>query len=177
MARKKSATAIQRPSDADVKKQFPSIDTLDWYQLFSKDIYVFGRVLADARKVGTSTGRPGPRADVDAKTTLDQIMGEEYTMLPLREVVPIISGHMSIRNLAEETGLNRNRVFKILRGQVEPDSFEIHAFAKAFGKRPSFFIEHRIGYTLSFLHAHMMKNPESSVSAFTKLYEQIGKEG
>lgn len=155
-----------------IKDRFPSIEKLDWDRAFAADIDLWGRVLRDIVKVGQdNTGKPGPRAPLsqkDAAADLRFLMNDEHTMLPLREIVPILSQGMSIRELAEATGLNRNVVHRLMTGVNEPDANEIEHFAKAFRKDPSFFTEYRILYVLSALEAHMSKYPESSVSAYIK---------
>lgn len=162
---------MNRKDYSAIKQQYPSIENLDWEKAFKEDVELFGRVLRDViRHTGERNGRPGPRPVLepkDASEKLRQILEEDYTLLPLREVVPILSRQASIRKLAIATGLDRNLVHKIMSGRIMPDDYEIRAFAKAFNKPPAFFLEYRIGYVLSGLHAHMEKYPESSIRAYT----------
>lgn len=160
-----------------IRSQFPSIDNLDWEKAFRDDTELYGRVWRDILKFDQAgEGRPGPRPALNQETAFKrylQLTDEDFTMLPFSEAVKLLSGNMSSRKLAAKTGLDRNLIQRLLANQDEPDSYELEIFATAFGRRPSYFLEYRIGYVLSMVHAHMVKYPESSVGPYLKVRDKI----
>lgn len=162
-----------------IRAQFPSIDTINWEKVFREDTELYGRVWKDILKYDQAgEGRPGPRPALDpekASKRYLQLTDDDFTMLPFQEALKNISDGMSIRKLAVRTGLDKNLVFHLVTGRREPDAYEMELFATVFGRRPSYFLEYRIGYVLAMVHAHMSKYPESSVSPFIKIRDKLGK--
>lgn len=153
---------------------FPSVRELDWHKVLVEDPQIWVRLRADIEKAGQKTGKPGPRPPLDGRGTIDGVNGEEFTMLPFTEALDRLSRAydpkgLSVRQLADMTGINRNLVHKLMNDKAAPDSYELTLFSSAFGKRPEYFLEYRIGYVLQFFHDFMVNNPESSVPAYTKL--------
>lgn len=171
--------AKKRKDLTAIKAQFPSIDNLDWERAFREDTTLYGRVWRDILKFDQAgEGRPGPRPALDQERAFKrylQLTDDDFTMLPFREAVRSLSNNMSVRKLAELTGLDRNLIQRLLSGHDEPDAYEIEIMASAFGRRPSYFLEYRIGFILSMVHSHMMKFPESSVGPFLKVRDNLGK--
>lgn len=169
----------KRSDLAAIRSQFPSVDTLDWKKAFTADIDLFGRMWKDILKFDQAgEGRPGPRPALDPSTAylrFRQLSEGEYSMLPFREAVRLLAPRTSIRRIAEKTGLDRNLVHRLMKGQVEPDNYEMELFAAAFGRRPSYFLEYRIGFILMLVHEHMMQYPESSVGPYVKVRDALGK--
>jgi hypothetical protein len=164
---------------AAIRAQFPSIDNLDWERAFRLDTELYGRVWKDILKADqVAEGRPGPRPPLDlekASKRYLQLTGEDYVFTPFKEAFRDMIGSDSIRKVSSNTGLDRNLVARLLSGDVEPDNYEMEVIATAYGRRPSYFLEYRIGYVLMMVHAHMMKYPESSVSPYVKVRDRLGK--
>lgn len=160
-----------------IRAQFPSIDNLDWERAFRQDNELYGRVWKDILKFDQAgEGRPGPRPALDptaANARYLQLTGEDFGFQPFPQAFRTLAGRDSIRKISEKTGLDRNLVARLLKGDVEPDNYEMEIVATAYGKLPSFFLEYRIGYVLMMVHAHMLKYPESSVSPFTKVRDRL----
>lgn len=158
---------------AKIRERFPSTAHLDWKKAFDNDIDLFGRILRDVLKVDQSQpGRPGPRPALDYKqgvARLRQLMGQDYTCLPFHEAFKILSDGRSIRHLAVKTGLDRNMVYKLLRGDHAPDVYAMSQVAKSFDKHPSFFLEYRIMYIAAALMERMEWAPESTIGTYRKL--------
>lgn len=161
-----------------IRSQFPSIDNLDWARVFRDDPEVWGRVYRDILKYDQAPdGRPGPRPALDpvrALSRLHQLTDNEFTMLPFREALKILSKNMPVRQMANKTGLERNVIQRILSGTRQPDNYEIRTIAAAFNLKPSYFVEYRIAFILLMMNEHMMRYPESSVPAFLKVRDAIG---
>lgn len=163
-----------------IKEQFPSIDSLDWVEVFRRDGELYGNIWHDILKQDQATGgKPGPRPALSrgqAQFRYLQLQDEDYSMDPFHETVKRISGGMSIRKLAAKTGLDRNLIHRLMTAEIMPDNYEMEVVAGAFGRRPAYFLEYRIGYVLSMIHTHMMKYPESSVGPYMKVRDAIHRE-
>lgn len=156
-----------------IERQFPSTKHLDWKALFDQDIEIFGRILKDVLKADQAApGRPGPRPGLDhevAARRLRQFMGSDYSMLPFSEALGVLANGKSYRAIAAKTGLNRNTIYRLQKGMIEPDSFVMEQVAKAYGKHPSYFIEWRVGYVVGALMKKLESDPEISISVYRKL--------
>lgn len=162
-----------------IRAQFPSIDGLDWEKAFREDTELYGRFWKDILKFDQAgEGRPGPRPALDpskANQRYLQLTGEDYVFLPFKDAFRDLIGNTSIRKVCAHTGLDRNLVHRLLRGEAEPDNYEMEIIATAYGKRPSFFLEYRIGFCLMMVHTHMIKYPESSVGPYVKVRDRLGR--
>ncbi len=159
-----------------IKAQFPSVENLNWEKALSKDIDLFGRILRDILKLEQAVdGRPGPRPSLDmgaATRRLTQLMGNDFTMLPFKEAFAVLANGRSNRHLANITGLNRNTVQRLLRGDMEPDGFEMAVVAETFGKHPSYFTEWRILYITNAIVQRLEWSPDTAVDIFRKIDQQ-----
>lgn len=162
-----------------IRAQFPSLNSLDWEKAFREDTELYGRVWRDILKVDQAVvGRPGPRPALDPQKAGQrylQLTDDDFTMEPFAKAVRVLSKGMSLRRLAALTGLNKDLLHQLTLGKRQPDSYELEIVATAFGRRPSYFLEYRIGYVLSMVHAHMLKYPESSVGPYLKVRDKLGK--
>jgi len=156
-----------------IHKQFPSTTKLDWYKVFEQDPSIMGKILNDILKIDLAEpGKPGKRPALDAKAAeqkLRQYDGSDYTILSFPEAFRILSGNRSIRHIASKTGLDRNMVYRLLRGEVEPTSDTIEIVAVAFNKHPSYFLEYRMGYIFGVLFNKLESIPESTITFYRKI--------
>jgi len=159
-----------------IRSNYPSIDSLKWDKVFDLDPVVAGRIINDIIKIGgPSTGKPGKRPSLDegeASKRYRQIIGEDYSERPFTETFKAMCGNRSIRHVAATTELDRNMVYKLLRG-AEPTVAQMESIAEGFKKAPSFFLEYRIYYVTSWLFDVLVKYPESSIVFYTKLVEGV----
>ncbi len=160
-----------------IKKQFPSVTNLNWDRALERDMDMFGRVLRDILKLEqASPGRPGPRPSLDmpaATRRLNQLMGNDFTMLPFNEAFQVLCGDRSVRHVASMTGLNRNTVQRLLKGDITPDGFEMAVVAETFGKHPSYFHEWRILYITNAIVSRLEYSPDTGIDIYRKMDQQF----
>ncbi len=161
-----------------IKKQYPSIDNVDWFKAFTDDIDLFGRIIRDILKQEAASPRhsgPRPALDYDsAKQRLAQLMGRDYSLDPFPVALKTLGAGRSYRHIALKTGLNRNTIYRLLTGEMEPDGVTMEIIAKAFDKNPSYFIEYRMDGIMAALENHMMKAPELTIDIYRKIYIKRG---
>lgn len=162
---------------AKIREQFPSIDHLDWVEAFRRDGELYGNIWHDILKQDQAQdGRPGPRPALSrglAETRFAQLNDEDFSMEEFPAALKSLGGNASVRQLASKTGLDRNLIYRLQTGEKSPDNYEMEVIATSFGRRPSFFLEYRIGYVLAMIHEHMLKYPESSVGPYRKVRDAI----
>lgn len=174
-----AAAKKKTPWDKRVKiieKEFPGTRSLDWKRAFDSDVSLMGRIIRDILKLDSVVpGRPGPRPQLDEETAQlrwRQLIGQDYSTLPFVDAFGLLMGERSIRHVASICGLDRNLIFRLKKGEVEPGSYELEAIAKAFKRDPSYFCEYRrlvIGKSvLSKLEAH----PEGSIAIYRRLQQK-----
>jgi DNA-binding phage protein len=157
-----------------IKEQYPSVETVDWFGAFTEDIDLFGRVIRDILKQeSASPHHSGPRPALDydtAKQRLAQIMGRDYSVDPFPLAFKTLAAGRSVRHLALKTSLNRNMIYRLLSGHIDPDNATMEIVASAFGKNPSYFLEYRINGIMVALEGNMMKAPEITIDLYRKIF-------
>lgn len=162
-----------------VNEHFPSTAEKDWPELAGDD-EAFERMLQDILKVDQAeTGRSGPRPNLDWDKGIRswrQITGQDYTGLPFHQAFRAVardrSGRVhSMTTIANKTGISRSRVHRLINGAEEPDLQAIALVAQAYGKKPSFFAEHRAEIIARRVIAVLAQNPEYSVSVYRKVVQ------
>jgi hypothetical protein len=156
-----------------IQKHFPHTATLDWYQVFYEDPAVLGRIINDIIKLdGERTGKPGKRPTLDldiAEDKLRKLRGEDHTLFEFKDAFRVLCGNLSIRGVAHKTGLDKSYVHRLQSGDAIPTVETIEVVAKAFKKKPSYFVEYRIGYILATISHKLEQSPETSIHFYKKL--------
>jgi uncharacterized protein YidB (DUF937 family) len=156
---------IQRrfPSSASLRGKDPgraNDANSEWKRAFDNDVDLAGRILKEVLRAEQATpGRLGPRLALDAaqaRPQVDEWLGNDprrpYTTLPFKEALANLAGKRSINSLAIKVGMNRAQVQRLMKGEITPSGEMMEAVAKAFEKRPSYFLEYRVGA----IAAHIM---------------------
>lgn len=155
-----------------IKKEFPTVVNLDWHKVFREDTGILGHLLNDIMKVDLAEpGKPGKRPSIDPKRASErfrQIAGDDFTMLPFTEAFHVLIGDRSIRNVAAKTGLDRNAVYRLMKGG-SPTATEMEKVAVAFKKEPGYFVEYRLSYLFGILYRKMETAPEATVGFYRKV--------
>lgn len=156
-----------------IKAVYPSTAELDWYEVFYQDPMILGKIINDIIKLDQSrSGKPGKRPSLDehgAADRLRKLRDEDHTVLPFPEALKMLAADKSVRGLAAKTGLDKSYVHRLLKGDADPSLEIIEKIAKAFNKRPSYFVEYRVGYILAMLDHKLMSSPETSIVFYNKL--------
>lgn len=156
-----------------IKKQFPSTVNLDFVQVFREDPTVLGSIINDMMRIDLKQGgKPGRRSSATEEEATEyyaRYSNDSYTILPFDEILNVLKGERSVRHMATKCGMHYSRVFTLLKGRDEPTVDEMVQIAKAFGKKPSFFVEYRIAYITGMIAERLRYAPESSVVQYNKL--------
>ncbi len=156
-----------------IRRQFPSTVKLDWYKVFSEDPATLGKVINDILKIDLAEpGKPGKRPSVDPKVAEErwrQITDEDYTFLSFSEAFKDLVGERSIRAVANKTNLDRNLVYRLLQGSIQPSAAVMEQVAKAFKKQPGYFYEYRVAYIFGILSYKLDASREATVSFYQRV--------
>lgn len=163
-----------------VHQRFPSTDmgTDAWVRAFDRDIEMMGAILRDVLKADQAEpGRPGPRRGLDAPRAtprLDEWMGKDptdhpYTNLPFPSAFGILRRSQSLRHVERKTQISRAHLHRLLSGAHPPTLRQMEQIAEAYGKRPSWFLEYRVGAIMSAIAEGFADSPEHSV----RIYESM----
>jgi transcriptional regulator with XRE-family HTH domain len=156
-----------------IQKHYPHTAKLDWFQVFYEDPAVLGRIINDIIKLdGERTGKPGKRPTLEldiAEDKLRKLRGEDYTLLEFKDAFKVLCGKLSIRGVAHKTGLDKSYIHRLLNGDAIPTVEAMETIAKAFKKKPSYFVEYRIGYIVAVISHKLEQIPETSVHLYLKL--------
>lgn len=166
-----------------IKKTFPAVVALDWSRMPQEEPEVIGAVLHDVLKAMQATpGKPGPRPAFDpemARPVVDEWMGRDYkdrpyATLPFPQAFRIIVRPNSIRQTARKLGWSKERVYRLMGGMTNPTALEMEEIAERFGKRPSFFMEYRVGWSVSVFMGVIEAEPDRTIRVYEALQQAVG---
>jgi hypothetical protein len=156
-----------------IKERYPLSVEIDWYEVFSVDPAILGGLINDILKLDQSRqGKPGKRPSLEEESTaekLRKIQDDDYTNEEFSRAFRVLCGDRSVRSVAAKTGLDKSYVHRLLNGTVAPSSEILKTVAEAFGKSPSYFLEHRIYYILGMIENKLFNSPESSIVFYNKI--------
>ncbi len=193
-------TAVEAPAEAEpkrsweerskeIRKQFPSIDNLDWRKVFDEREEIFAHILRDMLKVDAKEpGTPGPRPEIDYRTgkkILRQWMGQDYATEPFHLTLGALlawypqgagkrAGTMGLTTLSRKTGIERSKCGRLLQGKAKPSAEDMEAIAKALGKEPAYFVEWRTAFVVGTMAQRLEDAPETTIGFYRRLvHEEI----
>lgn len=159
----------------EIKSNFFSIENLDWKKVFTEDPEILGSIINDMLKMRVpGKGRPGKRPALDNKDSKDlfsNLIGTDYSeqIFSLTFNKLKSKSRLSIRSLGDELGMDKMLVHRLLSGKQNPSLNQMERVASYFNKDPSYFLEWRIAYIITFIHAALHDYTESSIVVFKKL--------
>lgn len=160
-----------------IREIYPTVENLDWARVFREDPDIMGDIINEISKAAdASPGRPGKRPPVSRSVARDnfaKLSGQDYSLEAFHPTLDILMQGHTIRQISETSGLERNHLYRIIKGK-DPDIYSIEQLAKAFKKRPEFFLEYRIFFVMTFLTNRLESIPEASITFFRKI-AKIGK--
>lgn len=132
------------PSLGDLAGPTSRATELAWVAVFREKPEVMHRVLRELikqvyAKPGRTGQRPMPREE---EVDFWGLLHGEQTDLPIHEVLPKVS-KLSERQMATRVAMSRSQYQRMMKGQYEPNAFEINQIAKVVGKPATFFVEYR----------------------------------
>lgn len=156
-----------------IKGMFPSTVNLDWYRVFVQDPTITGRVISDIIKLQQAgTGKPGKRPALgrpDAENFYRQFENDDYSLLEFKDAFKVLMGDRSIRHMARKCEISNSMVQRILSGDQVASVDIMTKVAKAFKKKPSYFLDYRILYIIGMLSEQLTNAPEASIVQYNKL--------
>lgn len=165
-------------------RRFPSTATLNWQRAFANDPDLLGRLLRDILKLDRVVpGRHGPRPGPDPLRdgpTLDRIRGLDpgrhpYSLHPFPVAFAHLVAGRSVRAVAAKVrDMSPTRVYRLLRGEVNPTAADMEAVAAAFKRHPSYFVEYRVRSIHAALLEQLERDPQGSIRVFEQLYQRSG---
>lgn len=155
-----------------------------WQKAFDRDDDLLFQIVKDIFKSDQAIpGRPGPRPALDVAKTqpqLDALLGRDYldrpyAMLPFPKVFELMVGKRTLRHVRSMTGLSLPTIHRLLRGEITPTSEMMVRVAEGFKKKPSFFLEWRVGAVASAIVSKLMAAPEKSIPTYESLFWEKNK--
>lgn len=158
---------------AEISKNFKSVERLNWEKVFNDDPEILGSIINDILKLNVpSKGRPGKRPSLQedqAREMFSTLMGENFTEEPFHVAFRKLSAPASIRELATTFGLDKMLIHRLLNNRQAPTLEQMEQIAVHYHKEPSFFVEWRVAYVVSYLDTLIRQNPDLSVALFKRL--------
>ena len=155
-----------------IYSEFPKIDDLDWVELFTQDVVLFGTVINDIIKVSISEkGRPGKRSTVSqerAGSDLRVLQNDDYSNDTFPITFKRLKRSTTYQAIAFRAKLDKMTIHRYASGKKNPTKEHLEQIAEAFHKDPSYFLEWRILVLRDHLIEDYLNNPEKSVVDYNK---------
>lgn len=144
-----------------------------WTDVLARDDEhaLLGPIFFDIFKHDQATpGRSGPKpGELDIKRAyelLRRFSGQDFSSLPFAETFVLLIAGRSLRSVAAKTGLSKDKVWRLSRGDREATRDEMEQIAAGFRKHPSYFREYRADHLVGELRKHLDGLPEASVDFY-----------
>lgn len=161
-----------------IRQQFPSIDRLNWNEVFRQDPTIMGRILNDIIKVEVApAGRPGKRPSLDkgeAREIYARYKGEDFAVVPFAKACTGLKRKNSIRQFARKCNMSPSHAYRLLIGHKPPTIEDMEMVAKAYGKHPSYFHEWRMAYVCKVFIDRGDAVPEAGIVLYMKAQAAAG---
>lgn len=158
-----------------IKRQFPSVVSLDWEKVFRADPTIMGNILNDIIKVEVAPrGRPGKRPALDkeqAREVLSRYRSEDYTLLPFAKAVNRLKQTSSVRQFARKVSMSPTYAYNLMTGSRQPTVEDMELVAGAYGKHPSYFYEYRVAFIATLVAERVEYAPESSIIYYERVLD------
>lgn len=110
---------------------------------------------------GQRTKRQLPDVE-EGRTLIRSFFDKSHTTMPFRDIFPVLYGSLSVRQIADRTGISKYSAHQLMRGVREPTMAELEAIAPAFGKDPRYFIEYRASIIAQAVFTATLGDPDRS---------------
>lgn len=162
-----------------IREEFPSVVDIDWVDAMTDPLApeeandVMIRILEDILQVdqmvpGRRGGRPAPDYERGMQT-FREIMRRDFSDLPFCMAFKLLAGSDSATQMARKTGISRSRIHRLVVGSQLPMVEDMRACAKAYGRKPAYFLEYRKEFVLAALASRLEEQPELVTVAYTKI--------
>ena len=147
----------------------PTIDDEQWAPTVASSLRSEDRlasILRDIIKVSEAPAQRGvrvmpPREVGEAR--LNDLRNGGCTTQPFAVAFRYLAGGRSRTALARRTGIARTHVHRLITGQYPPSMEDMERIAKAFDRRPTYFLEYRVGLISKQVSDYLTANPEASI--------------
>lgn len=175
-----SQSVIWHEEAKELKKRLPDLSEYDWDRELETNEEFLISILRDIIKMGGEPPSTGPRRVLsrkDSQEQLDQLMSNDFSSKDFLESLTKLSNGDSVRTIAAKTGLNRNTVHRLQKGEIDPDPWHLDQIARSYGKHPSYFKEWRHMYLSVAVMNKLNNNPDASIQAYLKFDELAKRQG
>lgn len=157
---------------SELKSKNPSLANIDW-----------GRILREEPEVFNGLANGVSRIDRNRKSKLDNRTGtrrlhnfiqDDFSEKEFREAFKIICDKDTIRKTAEKIDISPAHVYNLKEGKAQPTLELMEVIAKAYGRKPEYFVEYRIINILASVDKFLLKNPETATVWFNKIKQSEG---
>jgi transcriptional regulator with XRE-family HTH domain len=170
-----------------IYEHFPAAVEPSWSETLGDD-WACERIIRDLLKHDQQEkGAYGPLPNLDVDKGMQswrELTGQDYTSLSFHEAFRFLASDTdgkrhTLRQIAHKTGISRSRVHRLLEHRAgldehhpepeEPTVEDMVAVAKAYGKKPGYFVEYRARIIAEHFVLLFVANPEFSATVYRKV--------
>jgi transcriptional regulator with XRE-family HTH domain len=157
---------------SDLKSRRPALANIDWGQILREEPEVFNGLANGVSRVDRNR-----KSKLDHQTgtrRLHNFIQDDFSEKEFKEAFKIICEKDTIRKTAEKVNISPAHVYNLKEGKAQPTLELMEVIAKAYGRKPEYFVEYRIINVLASVDKFLSKNPETATVWFNKIKQSEG---
>lgn len=158
----------------EAKRKNPHLSQINWNEIINNDPDVMNDLASGVARVG---GKRKAAINYNVGTQkFHAIQNFDYSELPFDKAFTILCRDTPLRTIARKMDVSPAHVYNLKNGSASPTFEVMEKAAAAFNRKPTFFLEYRIGSVLLSIELYLQRNPETSTVWYNKLYAKKGIE-
>ena len=154
------------------KEANPHLQNINWGEILQREPDVLNNILGDVARSDTKR-----RSKIDRKTgtqKLQAMSGTDHSEREFRYAFASICGKESFRKTATKLNISAAHVYNLKEGKAQPTLELMEKIAEVYNRRPSYFLEYRVGMVLMSIESYLTRNPETATVWYSKVQSNSG---
>lgn len=155
-----------------LKQKNPQLANINWGKILREEPEVFNGIANGVARVDRNR-----KSKLDHRTgtrRLHNFIQDDFSEKEFKDAFKIICEKDTIRKTAEKINISPAHVYNLKEGKAQPTIEIMEIIAKAYGRKPEYFIEYRVMNILLSLDNFLSNNPETATVWFNKIKQSEG---
>lgn len=153
------------------KEENPQLSNINWGEIIRREPDVLNNILGDVARSDSKR-----RSKIDRKTgtqKLSAMTNTDHSESKFCYAFTYVCGDESLRKTAEKLDISYSKVYNLKLGKAEPTFELMEKIAEVYNRKPSYFLEYRVGKVLLSIQSYLTSNPETATAWYSKVNSGI----
>jgi len=155
-----------------LRESYPEVRNIDWGKILKDEPEVFRAVAGGVGK--SAVPKKSKMNHSTSHQRYAQLTDTDYSELPFVDALHVLWGDKSLNGMVAKTGITKQIIYQMKKGNREPTFEEMEQIARSFGHDPSFFLEYRIGKVLAAIDIYLQTAPETAAVWYNHVTKNTG---